>query len=250
VVPRVRRKPELRRILKAAEDEPLDPDLDDPALHKDPMAVEERREIFEVLARARATDEAGLREALGKAVRRDGKFVPPLVVVEGALSLPFDEVEALRAAVAATLPLSAGDDRLKAAIADAEAFLSRSDAPVAPAVPEALSLRIREAFAQTKRAVTPAELDAQIERALLSKRCYQRRDLLGGTQLRALLVPSGAEESVPAYLPEAVQKELPLCARFRARMVAELYFAVDQYEAHPGALEVLALGWVMPTRKA
>lgn len=248
-VPRVRRKPEFRQIIKAAEDAPFDPELDDPAFAKDPMALEERREIFEVLARAAAIDGLGMHEALTSAVRRGGKFVPPLGLVEGEVMLPFDELETLKATVAATAAFATSDERLKGAITDAEAVLQKADMPVAPAVLQVLSARIREAFASGKRALSSTELDAQIERALLAKRRYQRREVLGAPHLRALLAMSGVKEALALYLPESLAKQLPMAVRFQVRVVVELYFAVDQYEVSPSAGRALALGWVMSTQR-
>ena len=42
------------------------------------------------------------------------------------------------------------------------------------------------------------------ERALLDQRHYQKRPVLGGPHLRALLQPSGSSQQIPAYLPEAL----------------------------------------------
>ncbi|XXT18667.1 DUF2169 domain-containing protein [Sorangium sp. So ce429] len=244
-VPRIRRKPAFRDVIKLAEHMPFDPDLDDPAFASDPMALEERREVFEIVARAQAIDDAALRDVLAGAVRRDGKFVPPLALVEGELFLPFDELETLKATVAATTAFASNDERLKGALADAEAVLQKADMPISLAVLAVLMGRIRDAFASVKRPISSADLDAQTERALLSKRRYQRREVLGGVYLRALLSTSGAKDALPTYLPEGLAKQLPMAVRFRARLVAEAYFAVDQYETSPAALRALALGWLM-----
>ncbi|MFO0761051.1 MAG: hypothetical protein U0359_31525 [Byssovorax sp.] len=53
-VPRMRRKPEWRKILNDFDQRPLDPEIDDPALAKEPMDVEDRREVFEILAQGEA----------------------------------------------------------------------------------------------------------------------------------------------------------------------------------------------------
>jgi len=121
--------------------------------------------------------------------------------------------------------------------------------PAAPAIPEGLTVRLREAFASGRRPLSSTELDAHIERALITKRHYQKRELFGGQKLRALLTMSGAKRPIPAYLPVAVARELPLSLRFRARLVVEAYFRVDQYEACATALKVFALGWFMPTQR-
>jgi hypothetical protein len=65
--------------------------------------------------------------------------------------------------------------------------------------------------------------------------------------IRALLHTTTGQSSIkpaPVYIPEDIAKKLPLFQRFRARVIVELYFQEDQYEAHPAALKVLALGRV------
>ena len=46
---------------------------------------------------------------------------------------------------------------------------------------------------------------------------------------------------MPAYLPEAAAKALPLFLRFPARVIAEVHPREDEVEEHPAALRVLAL---------
>jgi hypothetical protein len=51
---------------------------------------------------------------------------------------------------------------------------------------------------------------------------------------------------VPAYLPEALAKQLPMFQRFRARIIAEALLQQDEYETQPTALKVVALGRLAP----
>jgi hypothetical protein len=245
-VPRIRRKGPWREVLLALEQRPFDDELDDPALSEKPVEVEDRREIFEILARGEALDGQRLNEALGAAVRSDGKFIAPLVLLEGDLAFPFDELAALRATVGAATPFAASDENLKGALAVAAELLKVPDLVAAPAVPEGLSARIRDAFTQPKRAVPAAYLETQIERALLERRHYQRRDVFGAAHLRALLHLSGATLPAPVYLPATVARRLPMFQRFKARLIAELHMTEDQNETHPAALRALALARVMP----
>src|SRR6185369_189541 len=129
-----------------------DPEMDDPALAKDPMEVEDRREVFEVVVRGEAVDAAGLNEALADAVRDDGKFVAPLALFAGELFFPFDELETLKAAVTTVTPLIAGDEYLKGTVDLARDFLEMPDLLSSPAVAEGLTTRVRDAFAAGKRA--------------------------------------------------------------------------------------------------
>jgi hypothetical protein len=267
-VPRFRRKAEWRPILDALEGVPLDPDLDDPAFAKDPMGVEDRREVFEILARAAATSAEGLDAALARSLRDDGKFVPALALFAGELDLPFDELAALRATMTTVSPLAGQDEALKGAVQAAKDFLATPGLMSAPAVAEGLTKRIEDAFAQGKRVVPAGYLEAQRERALLDQRQYQRRAVFGSKHLRGLLKLGGADAAagvrlaagapkppgggtvVPAYLPEALAEVLPMYPRFKVRMVAEVRLAADRYESHPAALRVLALARLAAPPKA
>ncbi|KYF80865.1 hypothetical protein BE20_00875 [Sorangium cellulosum] len=244
-VPRIRRKPAFQQIIRELEDRPLDAEVDDPAIAKDPMAVEDRREVFEVLARGDAADEAGLSGALERAVREDGKFVAPLLLMAGELCLPFDEIERLKATMTTAAPFAVGDDMLSAAVEEAKSFLSMPHLLSPPAVAEGFTKRIEDAFARAKRSVSQGYLGEQAERVLLERRCYQRRAVFGATHLRALLQVGGSSRLVPAYLPEGLATKLPLQARFKARVIAAVELQEDQYEAHPAALRVTALARLM-----
>ena len=245
-VPRVRRQPAWKRILDALEDELPDADLDEAGSSEQPVETEDRREIFEVLARGEAIDDAGIQEALRSSVREGGKFASPIKLLAGELSFPFDELETLKATVATVTPLIGNDEQLKAAVTNAQDLLKLSDLRTSPAVVESLTLRIREVFAQGKRVVPASYLDTQVERALLEQRHYQRRAVFGGPHLRALLLPSGSSQPVPAYMPDALAQKLPLYLRFRARLIVEIHPQLDQYETSPMGLRVIALARAFP----
>jgi hypothetical protein len=245
-VARVRRQPAWKRLLDALEDELPDADLDEAGPSEQPVETEDRREIFEILARGEATDEAGIREALGASVRDGGKFAAPLKLLVGELGFPFDELETLKATVATVTPLIGTDEPLKAAVTNAHDLLKLPDLRTAPAVVESLTIRIREVFAQGKRVVPPSYLDTQVERALLEQRHYQRRAVFGGPHLRALLIPSGASQPLPSYMPDALAQKLPLYQRFKARLLVEIYPQLDQYETSPLGLRVIALARALP----
>ena len=247
-MPRIRRTPRWRSILLDLEKRPPDPDLEDPAFAKDPAEVEDRREIFEILARGAPAIAIEINEALVAAVRDDGKLVPPLLLASGELQLPFDEIETLRATVTTVTPLAGNDENLRASIDIARQFLAIPGLVTAPAVAEGLTARIREAWGQGKRVVAPGYLDAQTERALTEQRHYQRRTVFGGTHLRALL-HAGGTVPIPTYLPEVAAKVLPLYPRFKVRLVVEVHLQIDPYETHQAALRGLALARVSPLPK-
>jgi hypothetical protein len=249
-VPRIRRVQRWKPILAALEGRPLDQDLDDPALEQDPMAAEDRREVFEILARADATDAAGVEGALQGAVRDDGKFIPPLVLVAGELEFPFDELESLKAAVSTASPLvTPADESLKAAVDAAKEFLKTPALSAPPQVSEGLLMRIREAFVKEKKSLPADHLDGQMERVLLTERHYQKRPLLGDAHIRFLLRVPGDEHPLIGYLPVKVAKQLPMFRRFRGRLVTEVHLVEDQYETQPSALRVVALMRVGPAKR-
>ncbi|WP_437638678.1 DUF2169 family type VI secretion system accessory protein [Sorangium sp. So ce854] len=246
-LPRFRRQPPWRALIKQLEGKRLDKELDDAVLSDDPMQIEDRREVFEILAHASATDAGGLGEALEAAERDDGKFVPPLRLLAGDLLFPFAEIETLKTTVAVATLFQGNDDGLKGAVASAQEMLKLPELQSVPAAAEGLTARIREAWTQGKRPVPHAYLDTQTERALLEQRSYQRRKIFGGKHVRALLQPAGSQELVPAYLPEDLADALPMYARFKARLIAELQVQADQHESHPAALRVLALARATPS---
>ena len=247
-MPRIRRTPRWRTLLLDLEKRPPDPDLEDPAFAKDPSEVEDRREIFEILARGAPTIAIEINEALVAAVRDDGKMIPPLLLASGELQLPFDEIETLRATVTTVTPLAGNDESLRASIDIAKQFLAIPGLTTAPAVAEGLTARIREAWNQGKRMVAPGYLDAQTERALTEQRHYQRRTVFGGAHLRALL-HCGGSSPIPTYLRESVAKVLPLYSRFKVRVVVEVHLQIDPYETNQAALRGLALARVSPLPK-
>ena len=252
-LPRIRRVPAWKKILAALDDKPLDSEEDDPAAAKDPAAVEDRREIVELLVRAEPSDSNAVNDALARAFRDDGHFFAPLLLVAGELALPFDEIEVLKANVTTVTPLIANDENLRASVEVAKDFLKLPGLASSPAVAEGLTTRVRDAFNQGKRAVPSGYLEAQTERALLEQRAYQRRSVLGSRRLRGLFHFPAAAGQQPAptvtYLPDAIAAKLPMYQRFKARLIVRVHLPIDQYESGPMAFEALALARLVPPPK-
>jgi hypothetical protein len=112
-------------------------------------------------------------------------------------------------------------------------------------VAAALAAGIREAWSQANQVLPPEHLDAQTTRSLLGQRAYQRRDVLGEIWVRALFTPTGTPAPVPAYLPEAAARRLPLFARLPARVLADVVAQQDQYEESAVALKLAAVARVV-----
>jgi hypothetical protein len=198
------------------------------------------RDVARVLTRAAlSTDD--LESALFESVGESGALSPPLLVLAGVLSFAFDEVEALRAVIAAATPAARADPHL-AGLLDAALEMAKTELQGSPEVAADLGAGLRAAWAQANKALPATHLDQQVERGLLARRCYQRRELLGKKWVRALFQPPGAAGATPAYLPAAVASRLPLFLRFPARLVAEVLPRQEQCEASPVCLRVVALG--------
>jgi hypothetical protein len=244
-LPRIRRVPAWKKLLSDLDERPLDAEDDDPAAAKDPTAVEDRREISELLVRGELSTAGDLDTAVSRAVREDGRYFAPLVIVAGDLVTPFDEVETLRATVTTVAPLVAGDENLRAQIDVAQDFL-KLPGPLGTSPAEGLTRRVRDAFNQGKRAVDAGYLDQVTERSLLEQRAYQRRTVLGARRLRTLFhFPSGGAPLV-TYLPDAAASHLPVYPRFKARLIARVHLPMDRHEQSALALEALALARLVP----
>ncbi len=246
-VPRLRRVPAWKPLIAELEEKPIDADEDDPTGAKDLEAIEDRREVLEILVHGDVVDASALDQAVSVAVRPDGRYLAPIVLIAGELSTPFDEVETLKATINTASPLVATDEGLRTAIDDAQAFLKLPAESSSAAVTESFSTRIRRAFSASKRPVANGYLEAQTERALLEKRHYQRRDVLGGSRLRTTLrLPhAGKTLQYVTFLPESARTQLPLAARFRVRLIARVHLPFDPAEPEL-VLEALALARLCP----
>ena len=209
----------------------------------------ERREALAVLRHGEPVSAAGLEDLLTAALD-SGTVTPPLVLVAGALVFPFDELETLKATMALVLPFASGDKKLKELCDTVAQLLASPWLGSGTAGLGGLLLRLREAFAQSARALPPGHLEAHTEQISLEQRHYQKRTVMGQVWIRASLAPAGGGEAIPAYLPESLSKELPMFQGFRARLIAELRPQVDQYEAHALALRAAALGRVIVRSRA
>jgi hypothetical protein len=253
-VPRICRVPEWREILDEREERAPDDGLDDASPEKDPIEIEDTRDIFEILARGAADDVETLGEQLSAAVHAGGKFVPPLLLLAGDLSFSFDERETLKAMVAVAAPIGGADEGIRNAIREAREFLAATDQLSPGTTSDSYTNRIRDALQRAKKTLASDVVEPQVERALLEGRHYQRRQVLGMNAIRALLHTGTGMSSVrpaPTYLPDELARKLPLFQKFRARLLVELYMQEDQYEQHAAALKVLAIGRVqaMPDRR-
>ncbi len=165
---------------------------------------------------------------------------PAIVLVSGTLELGLDELELLKATTFAATPLAGSDRKLKEAL-DLAAEVLRTPVPAMPDVLEAITARVREAWARANPLLAADHLATSAERMLLEQRRYQKRELMGETWLRALLGGSGWETPLPVYVPESSVKSLPIYRRFSARVIGEVVWQQDPLEDHSLALRAVAI---------
>lgn len=249
-VERIRDNPPWRAVLEAIAPRPPEIRYDDEAPPPDePEEVKAQRDVFGVLTEAGPISAGGLDDSISRAIGPMGAFRPPLALVAGELAFPFDELETLKATVAAVSPLAAGDKKIKEIVETVNELLKTPWLEGSSGVAEGLTNRVKEAFGQAARLLPAGYLEAHTERRLLEKRHYQRRTVLGRTWIRGLVTMGGGAVSAPAvpvYLPDELATKLPMFQRLEARMVAEVHLQQDQYESHPHALRVVALARVAP----
>ncbi|XXT19366.1 DUF2169 domain-containing protein [Sorangium sp. So ce429] len=220
-MPRIRKHPAWKEILADVKPRPDDEDLDDDLPPGKRPSAKDRRDVLAILARGQALRVEDLDQALMDAVGEDGAFVPPLVLVAGELEFPFDEVETLKALVAAASPLVVADKKLKETVEAIHEVFKMPWVQGATSVVEGLTAQLREALAQN-RAVQLRTIEAHAERALLEHRHFQKRLVLGQIRVRLLLSSTGTQPKIPLYLPDTAGKEIPGIHRTPAKVLAEI----------------------------
>ncbi|MGK3964080.1 hypothetical protein WMF38_07855 [Sorangium sp. So ce118] len=221
--------------------EALDPRHDPPP--NDAGSPKDHHHLSSVLTDGSRIEPSGVPQAILASISEKGRFTPPLVLVEGELRFVFDEIEALKATLAAVSPLAGMDRSLREAV-DLACELLRSPYPEgATGAAATLIQQIKERLPPPDRSPAAARIESQAERLLLEQRRYQTRTLLGDTWIRALL-GAGVQDALPVYLPKRLAPWLPMLPRLRVRLVAEAHLQQDHAESSRYALKALALGRV------
>jgi len=231
----------FRRLCEELEFSPPDERHDRPA--SEGKHAQNHHLHFGILTQAIADDGRTLKDTLRAAVSETGRFTPPMVVLRGELTMSFEDTDRLRATAAVVKPIAGEDKKLKAALDQVDELLatplmSGSNEPVRNVLEH-----LRKTYGQTKRTLTLDYLNETVERGLLEQRQYARRKLFGGEVIRGEL-SVGDKHRVVVYLPEDLERQLPLMTSFEARLVAEAHLRQDQFESHPHALKVITLGRV------
>ena len=243
---KIRKKPSWKEIFEEIAPKKVEIGFDDEEPPPPPQEELDSRDLFGVLTRGHPVDTQGVDEAIGDAVEDDGTFRPPLILIAGDLSFPFDELEMLKATVTAVSPLIAGDKKLKETVDTVNELMKTTWTQGSGTVAESLTQRVKEAFAQGNRMLPASYLDSHTERILMEQRHYQRRTVFGAVFIRSLLSAFGTQTPIPTYIPDSLSKKLPMFQRLKVRLICEAQGQQDQFESHPSALRVVVLGRVLP----
>ncbi len=237
VVPQMRRVPEWAELLVQAAEEDGGVQDDGYLDEDDALEQDDRHDVSEILVRGNAVDLHHARQSLIDASRKSGRLVTPLVLLEGVLRCEFDEIARLEIALGATTPMTAHNDKLRDAVAAAEAFVAGAGASPVPALAQAHTNSLGRAIGKEDIRTT---VDAHVRRTLVEKRAFKKRKLLGQTFVRAALRcddPVGeTPQSAVVYIPEKVASLLPLFERIPVRLIGE--FTPKQEQAESAAYAV------------
>lgn len=242
---RIVRKPLWQAIVDALECEKIDPETDDPLLSNDPTEILEQTRASAILKQGRSIDQIMALNQLQAAANRPGRFAAPLETFEGELEIAFDEIDMLRARLAMSSPAAAGDERLQTAITSARRLLESADTAYAVPLVRQYGEEVRQAYVAGKHSPRIEEMEMLVVRSMLERRLYQKRTVLGGEHLYARLHEAGQSKPLVVYIPAEAGPFLPLSARFRCRMIAEIHFGQDERESSLLALRCVAVGSVV-----
>jgi hypothetical protein len=239
---RIRKNEAWKPLLADLKPRPEEDDLDDDMPPPRRVPPKDRRELLAILSRGEPTDADGVELALRRALEDEAAFLPPLVLAAGDLELQFDELEALKATIAAVSPHLGASEALRKTVEGIQEIFKTPFVQGANSVLVDLSRRLREAFAPVQKGLPSYDLEAHVQATLVDHRHYQKRSAFGQPRLRALFTTPGARAVVPAYLPDSLAKELPGFRRMRVRLIAEVRPRVDEGDVGTAALRVVAMG--------
>lgn len=245
----LRSEPQFDSIWTSLTERGFDPDLDDEELSDNPADVEERRDVFEVLAAGVSVDSYRAQELLTAAVDADGALNHPVVVLKGKLDFPFEELEELKAIISAATPYTNGDLGALELLRHAREFVSADGQPCAGAAIRSWVEQITSLY-QRRSLLVPGFLSQQARTALLTNRCYQVRPVFGGEHRRSLLQTSKAEAPLPVYLKKEVAELLPAVQLQNVVVLGELHPPIDDADTAPLAVRVVALASANEDAKA
>jgi hypothetical protein len=101
--------------------------------------------------------------------------------------------------------------------------------------------RLGDVVARSRLDLSWQHVVSGARRAVLERRAFDKRTILGAEHLRAMLHLGGAPTGVVAYLPMALHARLPLYDRFPVRAIVEAHPPQDALESQRFALLVHAI---------
>ncbi len=225
---RIRSVERWSSLLDEAEERPVDTE----AAALDAAAEglpEDHRDVFEIITRGAAADRDQLHREAHRAYRDDGKYIPPLVLLEGDLRVLFDPEKMLLVTADLAGALASGDE-LDRKLKHARKLLGSAAASIRSIVDRHVH-EIRGVFAVAAPSLPGHFLAIETERLLVKDRAYEIHSVFGGDFLHGALSIEGDRPPETVYLPEEVAKLLPICPSFRVRLLADVHLN-QQADAH------------------
>ncbi len=224
----------------------LDEDIPPPLEHAVTVtgaAAQLGHEALEIMVRAHNVHIAALSGQRGAAIRQDGKYVPPLTLVQGELEPMFEARRRLQIYLSLAEPQLTNDKAKKTV----RAVRQLSSTPLPSTLSAELTQRLRKALRKQHKAAVCKNVDGLVENQLLDERSYETRMLLGSQHICCRLwaadLPS---ETVMVYLPKSAADLLPGFTHFAARMIAEIHGKLDELETGDCALRPIVLARTTP----
>jgi len=239
---RIRKHPAWKEILSNVKVRPDDEDVDDDLPPGRRIGVKDRRDILAVLSRGEPIDVLGIEQALMAALDDDDGFSPPLVLAAGELTMRYDELETLKATLAALAPHASGDKRVEEAMAKVQEMFKMPWAQGANGVLEETTTNLRKLFGEVRKGIAQDRFEAQIEQTLLDGRHYRKRAVFGQPRLVGALWSMDGKQSLPVYLPDHLAKELPTLRRMHVRVIGDVRPRAEEGERSAAGLRVVAVG--------
>ena len=192
-----------------------------------------------VMARGTCSTASELRGLSRRSLQSHADADLPLCLLTGDLDLAFDELETLKATIAAAAAHLAEDDALAKAVALARPLVEDKTLQGSREVALAFAARIR-AVCEESSLIDDGVVGQRVLRALVESRAYSRRTLFGAKWVRCTLARDGV--ATVAYIADSMASLLPLYATFPARIIGEIHPRQDHCEASAEAVCVVALG--------
>lgn len=239
---RIRKQSVWKDVLANVKSRPDDDDVDDDLPPGRRLPPKDRRDILAIMSKAEPLDIQGIEHALRNALDGDGGFTPPLVLGEGELAMCYDELETVKATLAALAPHSGMDKRVDDAVIKVQEMFKMPWSQGANGVLEETAANLRKLYGELRKGIASDRFDQQVEQTLLDGRHYRKRTVFGQPRLVGVLSSRDGKQSVPMYLPDHLAKELPSLRRMYVRVIGDVRPRAEEGEKSAAAVRVVAMG--------